>query len=90
MPIPAFLSVAGAENPIVSTLILLALIVFGIGALGVTVMLNLPTYTALMNLDVQAISPTWAALRQRFYQLNLIRFLTSVTALALLIVALAV
>jgi uncharacterized membrane protein len=89
-PIPAFLSVNGAENSIVGTLILIGLIVFGIGALGVTVALNLPTYAALMRLDVQAISPTWTALRRRFYHLNLIRFLMSVTAFALLVAALAV
>lgn len=88
-PIPALLNAYIVEQPVVAVLILLGLVVFGLGALAVTVGLNLPTYTALMSLDVRRPSRNWEDLRRRFYHLNLVRFLGSVTAFALFVAALA-
>lgn len=88
-PIPALLT----DNVLtteVSGLVLLSLIVFAVGPLGVTVVLNLPTYTALLSLDAGQPAEQWADLRRRFYHLNLLRFIASTTAFILMISALIV
>ena len=68
-------------------LILVSLIVFAVGPLGVTVILNLPTYNAIMSLDAGKPAEYWVSLRRRFHYLNLLRFITSTTAFVLLITA---
>lgn len=87
-PVPTLLGAATAE-PLIFVLVLLGLAVFGLGALGVTVALNLPMYTALMGLDARSPSEDWKDLRRRFYRLNLTRFVASLTAFALFVAALA-
>lgn len=74
----------------VTVLTLLGAILFAVGALGVTIVLNLPTYTALMALDARQPADDWARLRRQFYHLNLTRFVSSTTAFVLLIAAVAV
>jgi uncharacterized membrane protein len=66
------------------------LIVFAVGPLGVTVILNLPTYDALMSLDAGQPAEHWVELRRRFYHLNLLRFISSTTAFILMISSLIV
>lgn len=83
-PIPTLLG----SDPQTRILTLVGLIVFGCGALGITVLFNLPTYAALMRLNAQSPTPDWEALRQRFYYLNVLRFLGSTTAFALYLSAL--
>lgn len=87
-PIPALLMGGEVATP-VNVLLLLSTLVFAVGVLGVTVALNLPTYTAIMALDAQQPSAEWTRLRRRFYHLNLTRFVSSTTTFVLLIVAAA-
>ena len=85
-PLPALLTneTVSAE---VNIFILVSLIVFTVGPLGVTVILNLPTYNAIMSLDAGKPAEYWVDLRRRFYRLNLLRFIASTTAFVLLITA---
>lgn len=85
-PVLALLSNTGAET-IVNVLVLLGTVVFVTGAFGITVALNLPTYNAIMRLDAAQPTDDWVTLRQRFYRLNLARFLSSTMAFVLLIAA---
>ncbi|NDJ59861.1 MAG: DUF1772 domain-containing protein [Chloroflexi bacterium] len=89
-PVPALLGATAVTQSAVNVLLLVGMVVFGLGALGVTVVLNLPTYHAIMSLDAQAPADNWGDLRRRFYQLNLTRFLASFSAFALFIAAMAI
>ncbi|MCU0513087.1 MAG: DUF1772 domain-containing protein [Anaerolineae bacterium] len=88
-PILALLTGQGAAGAMVPLLTGLALLLFAAGAAGITLVFNLPVYTALMALDASAPAATWAALRRRFHRLNQARLLASFSAFGLLVAALA-
>ncbi|MCU0499819.1 MAG: DUF1772 domain-containing protein [Anaerolineae bacterium] len=71
-----------------ASLSLIAVVIFGIAALGITIWGNLPLYTAFMALDPDHPDPSWSALRLRFYRLNLARWIGSSIALICLLLAL--
>ncbi|MGF1505994.1 MAG: anthrone oxygenase family protein [Anaerolineae bacterium] len=89
-PIPALLGTGDLQTGAVTLLILTGMIIFGLGALGVTVVLNLPTYHAIMSLNPQSPDDSWQTLKQRFFRLNLMRFIASFVALLLFVAAIAI
>jgi len=74
-----------------STSFILTAIGLGIVLVGIWLVSNVwktPTYKMILALDPEAISPDWEAVRQRYFTINWLQFVTTWGAFALFLVAL--
>jgi hypothetical protein len=84
---PLVVILVGA-TPFVSGLAL-AGAVFSLGILIVTLRLNFPIYATIMGWQSTQDMDGWHDVRQRFYHVNLVRFMLALTAFVAFLVALA-